>query len=64
LLLHFLHKENIFEQAGIALTDGDLSEKMYYRVYCTQPFHFDPEDDPKAGTSILMAKLTKDRSER
>ena len=62
--IHLLYKGNVFEQAGLALTDGDPSSQMCYRLYYTQPFQFDPEDDPRTAISILVAKLTKDQPER
>jgi hypothetical protein len=62
--VHILYKGNIISGSGGALTSGDLSQEMCYRLRYTRSFQFDTADDPQADISIMVAKLTKDQPER
>jgi DNA-binding CsgD family transcriptional regulator/LysM repeat protein len=62
--IHLLYKGNVLDEAGLALTDGDPSSQMCYRIYYTRSFQFDPKNDPRTNIAILVAKLVKDQPER
>lgn len=61
--VHLLYKGEVFNEAGLVLTEGDPSSQMCYRIYFNDPFWFDTQDDPQTTMSIWVGKLTEPQHE-